>query len=84
MTNPVTDTKTSPTLSLYEFVALMAMMTSLVALSIDSMLPALTQIGAALNAADDHEAHLIVSIFFVGMAFGQLFFGPFSDARGRH
>ena len=83
MTNPVTDTKTTPTLSLYEFVALMALMTSLVALSIDSMLPALAQIGAALNAADEHEAHLIVSIFFVGMALGQLFFGPFSDARGR-
>ena len=83
MVNPVTDTKTTPTLSLYEFVALMALMTSLVALSIDSMLPALSQIGQALNAKDDHEAHLIVSVFFAGMAVGQLFFGPFADARGR-
>ncbi|AXR04946.1 multidrug effflux MFS transporter [Salinimonas sediminis] len=86
MANPVTSgttTKATPTLNLYEFVALMAMMTSLVALSIDSMLPALSQIGQALQAKDDHEAHLIVSIFFAGMAFGQLFFGPYSDARGR-
>lgn len=83
MVNPVTDTKTTPTLTLYEFVALMALMTSLVALSIDAMLPALAQIGHALNARDEHEAHLIVSIFFAGMAVGQLFFGPFADARGR-
>ncbi|QPG05629.1 multidrug effflux MFS transporter [Salinimonas marina] len=83
MVNPVTDTTTTPTLSLYEFVALMALMTSLVALSIDAMLPALSQIGQALNAKDDHEAHLIVSVFFAGMAVGQLFFGPFADARGR-
>ncbi len=72
-----------PTLGLFEFVALMALMTSLVALSIDAMLPALIQIGEALHAEDLHDAHLIVSIFFGGMAFGQLFFGPYSDTRGR-
>lgn len=73
----------TPSLPLYEFVALMALMTSLVALSIDAMLPALTQIGQALQAKDAHSAHLIVSVFFAGMAVGQLFFGPFADARGR-
>ena len=80
---PATNTKASPTLALQEFVALMALMTSLVALSIDAMLPALSQIGEALNAKDEHDAHLIVSVFFGGMAFGQLFFGPYSDSRGR-
>jgi len=80
---PATDTKATPTLALREFVALMALMTSLVALSIDAMLPALAQIGEALNAQDEHDAHLIVSVFFGGMAFGQLFFGPYSDSRGR-
>ncbi|WP_203565392.1 multidrug effflux MFS transporter [Alteromonas profundi] len=72
-----------PALGIFEFVALMATMTSLVALSIDAMLPALLQIGEALNVEEAHHTHLIVSVFFVGMAFGQLFFGPFSDARGR-
>lgn len=72
-----------PALGLFEFIALMATMTSLVALSIDSMLPALNQIGIALNVAQAHETHLIVTVFFVGMAFGQMFFGPFSDSRGR-
>ena len=76
-------TTSQPTLGLVEFVALMALMTSLVALSIDAMLPALNQIAQDLHAHDLHDAHLIVSIFFGGMALGQLFFGPYSDTRGR-
>jgi len=73
----------SPKVGLVEFIALMATMTSLVALSIDAMLPALQQIGVALRVDDPNSVHSIVSLFFVGMAFGQLFFGPFSDAQGR-
>lgn len=72
-----------PALGLIEFVALMATMTSLVALSIDAMLPALLQIGEALKVEEEHHTHLIVTVFFMGMAFGQMFFGPFSDSRGR-
>lgn len=70
-------------ISLVEFVALMAMITSLAALTIDTVLPALTQIGQDLGATSPQQTHLIVSLFFIGMAFGQLFFGPFADARGR-
>jgi DHA1 family bicyclomycin/chloramphenicol resistance-like MFS transporter len=70
-------------LPLVEFILLMALLTSLVALSIDAMLPALDQIGAELNSASSQQTYLIVSIFFMGMAAGQLFFGPFADARGR-
>ena len=66
-----------PALGLVEFVALMATMTSLVALSIDAMLPALIQIGESLNVEEDHQTHLIVTVFFLGMAFGQMFFNPF-------
>jgi DHA1 family bicyclomycin/chloramphenicol resistance-like MFS transporter len=75
--------KTRPTLGLLEFVVLMASLTSMVALSIDAMLPALTEIGHALGSKDAHESHLIVSVFFIGMAFGQLYYGPASDAKGR-
>lgn len=74
---------TRPVLGLIEFVALMASLTSLVALSIDAMLPALLQIGESLNVEEAHHTHLIVTFFFVGMALGQMFFGPFSDSRGR-
>lgn len=70
-------------LGLPEFVSLMACLTSIVALSIDAMLPALAQIGEAIGTTDPQQPHLIVSLFFIGMAFGQFFFGPLSDARGR-
>ncbi|WP_100657934.1 multidrug effflux MFS transporter [Alteromonas flava] len=72
-----------PQLGLFEFICLMALMTSLVALSIDAMLPAMNQIGADLGSSSQQQVHLIVSLFFIGMAVGQLFFGPFADAKGR-
>ena len=74
---------TEKPLSLPEFVTLMAFMTSLVALSVDAILPALTQIGVALAVVDPQQLYLTVSLFFFGMSFGQLFFGPLSDAKGR-
>lgn len=77
------DPKIKPALGMVEFVVLMAFMTSLVALSIDAMLPALTDIGDALGSSGAHENHLIVSLFFLGMALGQLYYGPMSDAKGR-
>lgn len=76
-------TKTKPALGLFEFVALMAFMTSLVALSIDAMLPAMSDIGVELGSQSEHHTHMIVSLFFIGMAFGQLYYGPLSDAKGR-
>ena len=72
-----------PDIGLVEFVALMALMTSLVALSIDSMLPALHQIGSDLAAESAQQTHLIVSLFFIGMALGQLYYGPVADDKGR-
>lgn len=75
--------KAKPALGLVEFVALMALMTSLVALSIDAMLPALGHIGGELGSQSAQQTHLIVSIFFIGMALGQLYYGPVSDAKGR-
>jgi len=74
---------TKPALGLFEFVALMALMTSLVALSIDAMLPALHQIGDDLGIVATQDTHLIVSLFFIGMGFGQLYYGPVSDDKGR-
>jgi DHA1 family bicyclomycin/chloramphenicol resistance-like MFS transporter len=81
--SPNSQTSQKAPLGIVEFVALMATMTSLVALSIDAMLPALLQIGEALNVEEPHHTHLIVTLFFIGMAFGQMFFGPFADSRGR-
>lgn len=66
-----------------EFVALMAMMMSLTALSIDAMLPALTEIGTDLGVTEPNDNQLIISTLFLGLAIGQLFYGPLSDAIGR-
>tara|TARA_R100001132_G_scaffold27324_1_gene32287 strand:+ start:762 stop:2009 length:1248 start_codon:yes stop_codon:yes gene_type:complete len=66
-----------------EFIALMALMQSLVALSIDAMLPALTEIGKELGASQANDSQLIVSFLFLGLAFGQGIYGPLSDTTGR-
>ena len=66
-----------------ESVALMAMMVSLVALSIDSMLPALPEIGRDLGAQRENDNQLIISMLFLGMAMGQIVYGPLSDSTGR-
>jgi len=73
--------KASP--SLLEFIIILSMMMSLTALSIDSMLPALPQIGHDLGIANPNDRQLIVSVIFLGSALGRLFFGPLSDKTGR-
>jgi len=59
------------------------MMMSLMALSIDAMLPALPQIGDELGVANPNDRQLVISIIFLGSALGQIFFGPLSDKTGR-
>ena len=59
------------------------MMMSLTALSIDAMLPALAQIGSDLNVQNANDRQLVISMIFLGLAVGQLFFGPLSDKTGR-
>ena len=66
-----------------EFVGLCALMTSMVALSIDSMLPALTTIGTELSAASENQAQFVVSALFLGLGLGQMLYGPLSDRIGR-
>ena len=69
--------------SFAEFVILISMMMSLTALSIDAMLPALAQIGSDLNVQNANDRQLVISMIFLGLAIGQLFFGPLSDKTGR-
>lgn len=66
-----------------EFVALMALMTSLVALAIDSMLPAFPNISSEYGVQSADDLQMIVAILFLGFGFGQLIFGPLSDVFGR-
>jgi DHA1 family bicyclomycin/chloramphenicol resistance-like MFS transporter len=66
-----------------EFVALIALTMSLVAMSIDAMLPALPAIAADLRAADPNDRQLVLTAFFAGLTIGQLISGPLSDSVGR-
>jgi DHA1 family bicyclomycin/chloramphenicol resistance-like MFS transporter len=66
-----------------EFIALVALTTSLVAMSIDTMLPALGEMASELGAAHDNDRQLVLSAFFGGLSIGQLIWGPVSDSTGR-
>lgn len=73
----------SSQLGFAEFVILVALIISLVALSIDAMLPALPEIAADLGFKTANDAQFVISMLFVGMGFGQIIFGPLSDSIGR-
>lgn len=62
---------------------MMALLMSLVALTIDAMLPALEPMGSSLKVLDPNDNQLIISSVFLGMAFGLMFYGPVSDSFGR-
>ena len=66
-----------------EFVAMMAMLVSTTAFSIDSMLPALPEIAAELTPDAVNRAQLIITSFVFGMGLGTFVTGPLSDAFGR-
>ena len=66
-----------------EFVALIALMTSMTALSIDAMLPALPRIGEDLGTASPNATQFVLTSLMIGIALGQLVFGPISDSTGR-
>ena len=66
-----------------EFVALIGMMFATIAFSIDSMLPALPEIGRELSPDDPNRAQLILTSFLLGIGVGTFFTGPLSDAFGR-
>lgn len=66
-----------------EFVALMAGLMSIVALSIDAVLPALPNIGNYLSSVSATENQKLITAIFLGLGFGQLIFGPLSDSFGR-
>lgn len=70
-------------LPLAEFVVLLALMISIVALSTDMMLPALGAIGSDLRVANPNDTQLVVSALFLGFAAGQVVAGPLSDSVGR-
>ncbi|WP_160127923.1 multidrug effflux MFS transporter [Kordia antarctica] len=66
-----------------EFIILMASLMSIVALSIDAILPALDAIGISIGITEFTDKRLLITMIFLGLGFGQLIFGPLSDSIGR-
>ncbi|MGB0897187.1 MAG: multidrug effflux MFS transporter [Flavobacteriaceae bacterium] len=66
-----------------EFVALMASLMAMVALSIDALLPALQDIGLSIGFQNTTDGQWLITMIFLGLGIGQLFLGPLSDTYGR-
>lgn len=64
------------------FIVLLATLTMISSLAIDMSLPALPTLSEAFRASPE-EVQLTLSLFLVGYAGMQLFYGPFSDRFGR-
>jgi MFS transporter, DHA1 family, multidrug resistance protein len=75
----------SPTrpLPFAELVLLLAALMSMMAFSIDSILPALPVLAGTFVPDDPSRAQLVVTAFVLGTGIGQFFIGPFSDSYGR-
>lgn len=56
---------------------------SLVALSIDALLPALNFIGISIGINNIVDNQLLITMIFLGLGLGPLIFGPISDSLGR-
>lgn len=63
-------------------ITLLGFLTAFGPLSIDMYLPALPKIAKVLQTDLGH-VQLSLSAFFIGLALGQLFYGPFTDRVGR-
>lgn len=72
-----------PIPGLAEFIALVALLSSLIAFATDAMLPVLPDIGRDLGVSHENDAQLIISVLFAGLALGQFIMGPLSDSIGR-
>lgn len=67
----------------FEFIAMMAALMAMAALSIDAILPALSTIGSDLKVVSPLNSQMLITAIFLGLGLGQLVFGPLSDSFGR-
>jgi MFS transporter, DHA1 family, multidrug resistance protein len=66
-----------------EMTFMLAGLMALNAFAIDSMIPALADIGRSLHIAHENDQQLVVIAYFVGFASTQLLWGPLADRFGR-
>lgn len=66
-----------------EMTVMLAGLMALNAFAIDSMIPALPDIGRSLHVARENDRQLVVIAYFLGFASTQLLWGPLADRYGR-
>ena len=66
-----------------EFIALVALLFSMVAFATDAMLPSLAEISTDLALVNVNHAQMVITVFVLGTGIGQLVAGPLSDSFGR-
>ncbi|WP_200905590.1 multidrug effflux MFS transporter [Methylobacterium sp. ARG-1] len=66
-----------------EFVAIIALMMAVTAISIDNLLPAFPAIETRFSVPDPNRLQLLVYVFMTGFGVAQLAYGPISDTFGR-
>ncbi len=66
-----------------EFIAMMAMIQALQALSIDAILPALGVLASDLGSTDPNQRQLVVGLYLIASGFGALLPGFLADRYGR-
>lgn len=67
-----------------ELVGILAAISATTALGIDMALPAFGEIRSGLGlASDSPRVALTVTLYFIGLASAQMFYGPFTDRFGR-
>ena len=75
--------KQKTSISYGELITLMAMMTSLGALTIDLQLPAMPLIVESFGVVVSNQQQWIITAYMLGFAVAQIFYGPLSDSLGR-
>jgi MFS transporter, DHA1 family, multidrug resistance protein len=72
-----------PGMGFRQFVGLIAAIMAVNALAIDTMLPALPQIGDSIGIPSENARQWVVTIYLLGFGVAQIIYGPLSDHFGR-
>jgi len=67
----------------FELIVLLAIYTSIGALSIDLQLPAMPLILQSFGLTENNQQQWIITAYMLGFASAQIFYGPISDSVGR-
>lgn len=70
-------------INFFEFVLMIALLMSLVSLSINMLLPAFNDISTDFNLQQKSRVQMSISLLYLGLGSSQLLYGPLSDHIGR-